>query len=111
MKTCLPTLALIALGGCNTLAPEPPKFAQIGQDKFRVEFDGSEIKGANLAQNYCKQHGFKYAEVLYKHASSERWGVGNASFICMREGEHLTSQSSSHSVICVDDGAGTTICE
>ena len=93
MRKALIALFAVTLAGCQS-AGEP---VQMGKDKYKMTFWGPDTYGPPKAQEFCKAHGYDYAEVNYAH-------MNDMEFFCMREGDRLVSRNAPR--ICV----GVTNC-
>jgi hypothetical protein len=92
------TLIAITLGACQTIG-EP---VEVGKDRYKMTFWGSDNDGPPRAQAFCRKSGFAYAEVSYSLAN-------DMEFLCMHEGDNLVPQSSKTTVCLPGLDAGDPI--
>jgi hypothetical protein len=60
---------------------------QTGEYKFHTDAWGNQ--GRDMAQDYCRTHGYAFADGVY--ASDSPMGIGT-DFYCLHKGEHLVQR-------------------
>ena len=79
---------------------------QVGHDKFKMTYLGSENAGLQWLQDFCPSTGFSYAELMRQNNINSllfRYGA-EVEFYCMNPGDTITSRNAPK--ICV----GVTNC-
>ena len=82
-KLLLTTAAILA---------ESPVFAntiQTGSDRYSID-DGDERTNTVMAQNFCRSHGYAFADISWTKHGDFVWNHDTTEFLCLYKGQTVT---------------------